>query len=504
MQQEGDGNKCQADVTDSTDPSNKKYNWDDVAVRRDYWARNGESYMHTSPWLLWNEERAVMLCKICVEEAERLKKINQRPLVNTFTTGSKRILQQAVLEHELNTSHRKLTERVVARHEWDAAHVASLQAGGDSVLPLFRIAYGIGYHMKPFTDYPQQVATHILNGCPGLKKGGPYQSERTCKEMLGMYSMELDEELVKKLSSSPVVCILVDESTDRSTMNHMAVYVSYIQDHRAQVSFLQLEHLLKGATADHLLHALCDALNDAHIDVKKVIGLATDGASVMTGAHAGLWSKVREMQPCLVGYHCIIAHRLQLACSDLFSSNAVCVEYDKLLSSLNAWFSLSAQRKAQFRELQAVLEVDPLTILRLHKVRWFSRARCVSRLQEVYVPLCKYFLQGSNDMSATPAHRAEAGAIFHKLTSFRIIVLTRFLSDVLDVVAKLSALFQSVEFHFAQLKGTLRSARTALNAKYVAKPMDAQDIASDLSYLQMPLGLGVRDVLKQLSEGSGQ
>ena len=44
-------------------------------------------------------------------------------------------------------------------------------------------------------------------------------------------------------------------------------------------------------------------------------GLATDGASVMTGKKNGVATKLKELNPVLISVHCI-CHKLALACTD--------------------------------------------------------------------------------------------------------------------------------------------------------------------------------------------
>ena len=46
--------------------------------------------------------------------------------------------------------------------------------------------------------------------------------------------------------------------------------------------------------------------------MEKLFGVATDGASVMTGVRSGVTTRMKERNPFIVATHCI-AHRLALA-----------------------------------------------------------------------------------------------------------------------------------------------------------------------------------------------
>ena len=58
-----------------------------------------------------------------------------------------------------------------------------------------------------------------------------------------------------------------------------------------------------------------DATRSVKIRFSKLTGVATDGASVMTGKRNGVASTLREESKLLLSVHCI-CHRLALACND--------------------------------------------------------------------------------------------------------------------------------------------------------------------------------------------
>jgi len=53
-------------------------------------------------------------------------------------------------------------------------------------------------------------------------------------------------------------------------------------------------------------------LDDIKLDMKKVQGIGTDGASTMLGCRNGVVAQLKRIRPSAVGVHCA-AHRLNLA-----------------------------------------------------------------------------------------------------------------------------------------------------------------------------------------------
>lgn len=69
------------------------------------------------------------------------------------------------------------------------------------------------------------------------------------------------------------------------------------------------------ANATAMFQTITSNLQACTLSTKKLIGLATDGASVMVGRKNGLAAKLKDVNHRLVSVHCI-CHNLALACKD--------------------------------------------------------------------------------------------------------------------------------------------------------------------------------------------
>ena len=69
------------------------------------------------------------------------------------------------------------------------------------------------------------------------------------------------------------------------------------------------------ANATAMFQTIQSNLQACTLSTDKLIGLATDGASVMVGRKNGLAAKLKDVNPRLISVHCI-CHILALACTD--------------------------------------------------------------------------------------------------------------------------------------------------------------------------------------------
>jgi hypothetical protein len=130
--------------------------------------------------------------------------------------------------------------------------------------------------------------------------------------------------LVDKVAVSPFFSIMIDESSDVEHKSELILYVRYfVDDQRVIVTdFFQIVHV-PNTSAEELCKAVINAISTArgtdsntHIDLLRMSGIATDGASNMLGVNNGVQKKLsKAVNEYLIGIHCM-AHRLALASAD--------------------------------------------------------------------------------------------------------------------------------------------------------------------------------------------
>ena len=123
--------------------------------------------------------------------------------------------------------------------------------------------------------------------------------------------MVVDEELGKPLEKRSFFSLMVDESTDIATTQTLIIYVRFVSNGEVTTLFVELAKLA-GGTTEQIVDSLLEVMETRHLPMEKLFGIATDGASVMTGTRSGVKTRMKGRNPFMLSIHCI-AHRLALA-----------------------------------------------------------------------------------------------------------------------------------------------------------------------------------------------
>ena len=132
--------------------------------------------------------------------------------------------------------------------------------------------------------------------------------------------------------------LIIDESTDITMKKKLCVVVRYpsYEKKRIVTSFAGLVQLERG-TAEAVTTALLEFLKThMKLDIKKCIGLATDGCNTMSGAHNSVISRLREINPHVTHIKCI-CHSLQLCAS--YAMKELPTHYEYMISQTYSYFS---------------------------------------------------------------------------------------------------------------------------------------------------------------------
>ena len=146
-------------------------------------------------------------------------------------------------------------------------------------------------------------------------------------------------ETLKKTSFS----VMIDESTDIGLNKAICVLVRYINPTTQVVETELLQLLQLDATncnAEYLFGRLKTLLQDLDIPFQNVIGMASDGASVMVGANNSVASRVIKENPSAVIIKCVCHTSAIIA-------NKACLTLprapEELLRLISAYFSQSSK-----------------------------------------------------------------------------------------------------------------------------------------------------------------
>ena len=115
-----------------------------------------------------------------------------------------------------------------------------------------------------------------------------------------------------------------------------------------ETGFLFVNNLLEdspSADASTITNRIIETMDKFSLDSKKLTSFVSDGASVMTGSRSGVATRLKELNPQLLNFHCI-CHRLALACTDTLTSVFYISSVLKWLSQLWYMFQNSPKKMA--------------------------------------------------------------------------------------------------------------------------------------------------------------
>lgn len=164
--------------------------------------------------------------------------------------------------------------------------------------------------------------------------------------------------------------------------------------------------------SESLTNAIKKALTEDGLELKKCIGIGTDGASVMMGKHNSVYTRLKSVQPDLILIKCV-CHSLHLAASKAVETMPTNLEF--LLSETYSWFSRSAKRRLNFERVlylsvlicnknkcytlnsfkiyKLLVGSNPKKFVSPSDTRWLSRYQCICIVLDAWDSLKVHFQQ---------------------------------------------------------------------------------------------------------------
>ena len=296
---------------------------------------------------------------------------------------------------------------------------------------------------------------------PALKKSGntSYESEQTMQEIVEVIGLTLEEEILLEVRDSPFYSIVLDESTDISVVKQLGICIHYLgKDGTIRVRNLKLLEVNQG-TADVLTDTVISYLSSkapVTLDINKLAGGATDGASVMVGSETGVVTRIKTKVPAFIATHCS-AHRLSLAVCDVSNASSMIQRFQKVLNQIYVHFSRSTVRTAELVEMQKILDEPQLKLQRPTETRWLSHQNAVDTLRRclkaVYVTLQHEASEGE----------ATAHGLCNEIEKPTFIASLLLLSNILAILGNLSRTFQIAQLNLLSVEQLVVDAKATLS-----------------------------------------
>lgn len=420
------------------------------------------------------------------------------------------ITRQSLVRHSQSECH-------VTATKMEAALVSSRKDGGiekafDRVVSAERRAFIGGLKCMYFLN--KREIAHTTNFLPlielskslgatyleDMNIGGnaKYTSERFMQESIQALAEILSQAIIQSLQASPFFSLCIDETTDVSVTKQLIIYARYIVHGEVKTSFLQICELIDGK-AETIVSKVCQICDELQLDLHKLCGLGSDGASVMLGVRGGVSTLLKQQTPFLVANHCI-AHRLALACGQAANEIPYLKRFKDILDQLYRYYENSAVRTAGLRAIQEVLNDPNLKLTQAKDVRWLSHEKAVGNLRK-----CFASVSTSLEREAKERNCAQAAGLVAFVKKYKFVAALYMLSDVLPPLANLSRAFQRKEVDFTVVKPLVQGTKATIDALLMTPGEHFQSLSTVLPELRQfgvgqPSDYEVQDFKKNVYE----
>ncbi|MCO5564222.1 hypothetical protein L7F22_017880 [Adiantum nelumboides] len=420
-----------------------------------------ESWKISHPWLYCivdNNGNERVKCRWC-SFARRKNPFAQQE-------GATSLMKAAFVVHESSKEHTD-ARAMWFEHERRSTlpmekHVASMMDDEkERILSCMQTSWYVVKRSLPLEEYPRLCGFQRFMKTPNMPLANEYSSYTSTdagKDFAKALEHVYFDRLMHDIKSSPFFSVQVDESTDISVQQYMIVYITYIENGGNGCVCTKFVKLLqpRDAAAEALHDVLVGFLRSVGISMSKMVGIATDGASVMMGSSTGLVARLKREIPHLVSFHCI-AHRESLAANDAFNMYKEFKYVDKIAKRLYEWTSRSAKRHAFLADVVKLFGIGRRGKLRpqkMHDVRWLSKGQVlikIVRLMPAYLTVLK-----SEDVS-----------MYASLTNYKVQFLLHFFADVLGDLNVLNCKFQEAYADISSIGDHLTSVMETFRLAYL-------------------------------------
>jgi hypothetical protein len=201
--------------------------------------------------------------------------------------------------------------------------------------------------------------TALLNHIETSPKNCTMVSSRIQNEIIVAVGDVIVGKIVERIKKCKFFSILVDETTDISTIEQMNVCIRYVDTscwiiREDFVGFVEMN----SKTGLAIKNSILNKLKDIGISINNLRGQGYDGSANMSGKNNGAQALIQNDQPLAFYTHCF-SHSLNLCLSKACNVSSI-KNMLGIVSCVATFFSASEKRADK---LKSVIEADQLVIL---------------------------------------------------------------------------------------------------------------------------------------------
>ncbi|CAG5004977.1 unnamed protein product [Parnassius apollo] len=224
----------------------------------------------------------------------------------------------------------------------------------------------------------------------------------------------------------------------RADWEKMADFKEWLQPVENDTSKAYFE--IEDGTAVSIVNGIKGLLAEIKINLKKLIGIGTDNASVMTGTNSGVHALLKNAtgNDNLVLVRCV-CHSLQLAMSHA-SAETLPRNVEFLIRETYNWFSHSSNRRLFYKNMFQTINGGsvPLTIPQMCNTRWISIEPAVCRILDQWIELKTLF-----EIARRDEHCYTAEILYNMYNDPQNHLYLLYIRPILQEVQVVNKLFES-------------------------------------------------------------
>ena len=443
-----------------------------------------------------------MICALC-------QKHNKNPFSHGSWTKTPctRLRLQSITAHEVSVSHKESLKL-------ECENLTTLQSAMNPAVPAkgiegaFTCLYFLAKQRIAHTTKFEPLLDLLLLGVFGLNvkskiqvaKNALYTSDKAIQEMVLVISEVIETRILNEIRASNHFSLMLAETTDCTVTEQLALHGRCIDPSSGElksyylkaIDVLQpeIDSLVSGSQsvdscisvcARTITSRVCEYVASANLDMAKMRGIATDGASTMMGRHSGVVARLKTITPSAIGVHCA-AHRLNLASSQAGDTVSYVKRFGNILRQLYNFFDNSTVRTAGLEAIQTLIS-ESGKLLAPCATRWLSTERSVNRLRNCYISVVLGLQREGKERSD-----AKALGLNKLVTEYRFVCTMLLLCDALPHVTHLSKCFQGADCDYSIIP---RMVSSTVHGIKLLKTVDGVNMQGLEAVLEQIRNLGI-------------
>ncbi|XP_027132754.1 E3 SUMO-protein ligase KIAA1586-like [Larimichthys crocea] len=352
-------------------------------------------------------------------------------------------LRSKIYKHAMSKSHKAAEELSKKKSTIDVSILKQLEGEVDKTASLFRTAYHMAKKNRPYTDYQDLV---VLQQANGLDMGITLHSRYSAKNIIDHTAQEMRNKILNHiLTEDKRFSVLIDESTTLSKKSALVVYLTSTVNNVPTVIFLDLVEL-ESQSAENITNTLLQCLTTCGLNENFIrtnfVAFACDGASAMLGRKSGVATRLQQMYPELIVWHCL-NHRLELAVGDTVKKVNNVNHFTSFLDKVYTVYHRSPKNTRELAQHAEELEIHVQKIGRVLDVRWAASSfRTVKAVWNSYRALHHHFSAASVDCTRDENEKAMYRGLMTKMETQEFLCDLGLMYDTLEEISHLSLTLQ--------------------------------------------------------------